>query len=467
MLDLIIQGGTVVLADEVQKLDIGVRDGRIAVLAESLQDEGCTARFDAQGLIVMPGAVDIHVHFNEPNFGHWEGFATGSAALAAGGCTAFADMPLNGNPPTVTGEALQQKLDLAEGRTAVDYTLWGGLVPGNLDQLETLAERGVIGFKAFMSNPGGEGEGRFREADDWTLYEGMKRIAALGGFVAVHAESDSITSRLAGEAVAAGRMDAHAFAASRPAIAELEAVNKAILFAEETGCPTHFVHISTPAAVKLIGRAKKRGVPVTAETCPHYLVLTENDMAALGPVAKCAPPLRDDASREELWSLLAAGELDVVASDHSPCPPELKFKEGLSFFEAWGGISGAQSSLELMLDEGWLKRGISLPLLAKVLSAGPAKRFGLYPRKGEIAVGADADFAIVNAESGYTLGAEQLQYRHKHSPYVGRSFGCKVAATFVRGRLVYTAEAGVVAAGSGKPLLEPALARQNGRQSGS
>lgn len=453
--DLIIQGGDVVLADEVKKLDIGVRGGRIAALAESLEDEPSASRFDAEGLIVMPGMVDIHVHFNEPNFGHWEGFATGSAALAAGGITAFADMPLNGNPPTVTAEALRTKLKLAEGNTAVDYTLWGGLVPGNLDRLAELSAQGVTGFKAFMSNPGGEGEGRFREVDDWTLYEGMKRIAELGGFVALHAESDAITSRLAGEAAAAGRTDAHAFAASRPVIAELEAVNKAILFAEETGCSTHFVHISSPEAVKLIDAARRRGVPVTVETCPHYLILTDIDMAALGPVAKCAPPLRSEAAREELWSLLAAGKFDVIASDHSPCPPELKFKEGLSFFEAWGGISGAQSSLELMLDEGWRKRGIPLPRLAAVLSKGPAERFGLYPRKGEIRIGADADMAVLDPNGAYTLSAEHLQYRHKHSPYVGRTLGCRVAATYVRGRLVYTPDAGVIAAGGGKALLEP------------
>lgn len=452
-LDLIIQGGSVVLADEVKTLDIGVRNGRIAVLADSLREDPCTNRFQAEGLVVLPGMIDIHVHFNEPNFGHWEGFATGSAALAAGGITAFADMPLNGNPPTVNGEALRQKLDLAKGNTAVDYTLWGGLVPGNLEQLDELSSQGVVGFKAFMSNPGGEGEGRFREVDDLTLYEGMKRIAKLGGFVALHAESDAITSRLAAEAVAAGRTDALSFAATRPVIAELEAVNKAILFAEQTGCSVHFVHISSPETVRMIDSAKKRGIPVTVETCPHYLILTEDDMARLGPVAKCAPPLRSETEREGLWSLLADGKLDVIASDHSPCPPELKFKEGLSFFEAWGGISGAQSSLELLLDEGWMKRGIPLPRLADVLSTGPAKRFGLHPRKGEIRIGADADFAVINAHESYTLEAEQLQYRHKHSPYTGRRIGCKVAATFVRGQLVYTPQAGITAPAGGVPLL--------------
>ncbi|QAY65721.1 allantoinase [Paenibacillus protaetiae] len=454
-LDLIIRGGSVVLANEVRKADIGVRDGRIAVLADSLQDEACITCIDAEGKLVFPGMVDIHVHFNEPNFGHWEGFATGSAALAAGGCTTYVDMPLNGNPPTVDAEALRMKLDLAKGQSSVDYTVWGGLVPGHLNRLEELAAEGVRGFKAFMSNPGGEGEGRFREADDWTLYAGMKRIKELGGFVALHAESDSITSRLAGEAVAAGRTDAGAFAASRPVIAELEAVNKALLFAEETGCQVHFVHISSPAAIRLIDQAKRRGVPVTAETCPHYLVLTEQDMADKGPVAKCAPPLRSKDAQEELWTLLAEGKLDVIASDHSPCPPELKLDGRLTFFEAWGGISGAQSSLELMLDEGWLKRGIPLPLLARLLSTGPAKRFGLHPRKGEITLGADADFAIVDTDEPYVLTEEQLYYRHKMSPYAGRQFNCKVTATYVRGKLVYSADAGIVAPGSGQLLLQP------------
>jgi allantoinase len=458
--DRMIRNGQVVLPDGTYRLDIGIIDGKIAAISESLADSAANDVLDAAGKYVLPGMIDIHVHFNEPNFGHWEGFAAGSAALAAGGCTAYADMPLNGNPPTVTPEALNMKEKLAEGNSAVDYTFWGGLVPGKLDQLEKMASLGIRGFKAFMSNPGGEGEGRFREADDWTLYEGMKKIAALGGFVALHAESDAITSSLAEQAVREGRTDARAFALSRPVIAELEAVNKAILFSEQTGCEVHFVHISSVEAVELIDRAKQRGAKVTVETCPHYLLLTEEDMTSIGPAAKCAPPLRSAKQKEGLWRLLAEGKLDVIASDHSPCPPELKLDESLTFFEAWGGIAGAQSSLEIMLDEGWVKRQIPLHTLAHLLSAGPAKRFGLYPQKGLIAEGADADLVIVAPNRFYTLAGDQLWQRHKISPYLGRTFACKVTTTMVRGKTVYTEEAGVYAAKQGKLLLQPVNAAQ-------
>lgn len=464
--DCIVMNGFVVLPDQVKKLDIGIRDGRIAALEPSLAGAEAGSRIDAEGQYVLPGMVDIHVHFNEPNLGHWEGFASGSAALAAGGATCYADMPLNGNPPTVTTEALALKAGQAEGHSAVDYTFWGGLVPGKLDELAPMFEAGVVGFKAFMSNPGGEGEGRFREVDDWTLYEGMKKIAALGGFVALHAESDAITSQLADAALAVGRHDAEAFAASRPIIAELEAVNKALLFAEQTGCQVHFVHISSFDAVELIDRAKRRGLPVTVETCPHYLLLTQKDMTALGAVAKCAPPLRSEVQREGLWRMIGEGKMDVIASDHSPCPTSMKEDASKTFFEAWGGISGAQSSMELVLGEGWIKRGLPLPLLSALLSAGPAQRLGLYPRKGAIAIGSDADLAIIDANAAYELREEHLFYRHKHSPYVGKEMACRVVATLVRGTVVYTVDGGLAQPASGKLLLPFEAGSEKGMMKG-
>ncbi|MUT67073.1 allantoinase [Paenibacillus sp. NEAU-GSW1] len=443
--DLIIKNGIVVLPGEARKLDIGIRNGKIAAITESLAEaeQAAGAVIDAKSRYVLPGMVDIHVHFNEPNFEHWEGFKSGSASLAAGGCTTYVDMPLNGNPPTVTLDALRDKEKRASESSVVDYLLWGGLVPGKLDQMKPMAEAGVRGFKAFMSNPGGEGEGRFREADDWTLYEGMKEIAAIGGFVALHAESDSITSTLSAKAVSEGRTDARAFAASRPVVAELEAVNKALLFAELTGCNVHFVHISSVEAVELIERAKRKGLEVTVETCPHYLAMTEDDMADKGALAKCAPPLRANEQKEGLWRLIREGKLDAVASDHSPCPPELKCGDSLTFFEAWGGISGAQSSMEIMLHEGWIERQIPITVISELLSAGPAKRFGIYPQKGVIAEGSDADLAIVDANTAYTLTESHLLYRHKHSPYVGRKFKCKVSMTLVRGQVAYDADLGI------------------------
>ncbi len=451
--DRIVAGGDVVLPGGVRRLDIGIREGKIAALAEELSPTEGEEVLEARGKTVFPGMIDTHVHFNEPNLGHWEGFATGSAALAAGGCTAYLDMPLNGNPPTIHLDALRLKEELAAGKSAVDYGFWGGLMPGNLDELEKLAQAGVPAFKAFMSDPGGEGEGRFLQADDWTLYEGMKRIASFGGLLALHAESDALTGGLAKASRLAGRTDARGFAESRPVVAETEAVAKALLYAKDTSCRLHFVHISSAEAAEMIAEAKQQGLDVTLETCLHYLIMTVDDVERLGPVAKCAPPIRDAGQRERLWRLLADGCIDLVTSDHSPCPPELKALDaGRTFFDAWGGISGAQSSLELLLHEGFKKRGLPLHLLADLAAGAPARRFGLYPRKGEIGVGFDADLAIVDLNASYTLQAEDLLYRHRHSPYAGFTFHCRVAATLSRGRVVYEAGKGILEAGGGLPL---------------
>ncbi|KAA9005499.1 allantoinase AllB [Paenibacillus spiritus] len=448
--DWVITGGLAVLPGGVRRLDIGTKDGIIAALEETLDPQEAENRLDAEGQYVFPGVIDAHVHFNEPSFGHWEGFSSGSAALAAGGCTTYADMPLNGNPPTVNLEALRLKNRLAEGNSAVDYMLWGGLVPGNLEELERLAEAGVAGFKAFISNPGGEGEGRFREVDDDTLYRGMETIASFGGLLALHAESEALTKTLSDAAVRAGRTGPLDFAASRPPEAELEAVARALLYSERTGCRLHFVHISTAAALELIGEAKRRGVDVTAETCPHYLILSEQDLLRLGPLAKCAPPLRSGEEQEKLWQALKDGLIDFIASDHSPCPPEMKLDPSLGFFEAWGGISGAQSSLELMFHEGVNRRKLPAALIASLLAEGPARRFGLSDRKGRIAVGLEADLAILDPGASYTLQPEHLLYRHKISPYVGMELSCRVTATLLRGQPVYTAADGLLRPGGGR-----------------
>ncbi|UUZ81848.1 allantoinase AllB [Paenibacillus sp. P26] len=294
--DLLLRGGTAVLRDEVLVLDIGIKDGKIVQLGSGLAGEADEI-IDAAGLVVMAGAIDVHVHLNEPGLGEWEGFASGSAALAAGGCTAYFDMPLNGIPPTVTVPALRQKLAAAEGRSYVDYALWGGLVPGRLEELEALNEAGVIGFKAFMSAPGDPGEEAFREADDLTLWEGMKRIARMNRVLALHAESEPLVAGLTKLKRAQRAAGADDYSASRPVLAELEAVNRALFYAGKTGCPVHFVHISSEAAVLAIAEAKRRGLDVTVETCPHYLTLTDEDLKRIGPAAKCAPPLRAGRSR--------------------------------------------------------------------------------------------------------------------------------------------------------------------------
>jgi allantoinase len=427
--ELIIRGGTLVAETGVQIGDIGVVGGRITTIAPEIR-EYAPVELIATGYHVFPGLIDAHVHFNEPGRAEWEGFATGTRALAMGGITTFVDMPLNAHPPTVDAAAFDAKLAAAQGTSMVDFAFWGGLVPGNLDRLDELAARGVIGFKAFMANSGIED---FAARDDLTLYEGMARAARLGLPVAVHAENDALTGLLARRAVAAGQTSARDYLASRPVIAELEAISRAVLFAQETGCALHIVHVSTGRGVRMVAEARARGVDVSCETCPHYLVLNEDDLERLGAIAKCAPPLRPAAEQAELWTLLGDGTLPMVASDHSPAPAAMK--TGTDFFKIWGGISGCQSTLPLLLTEGHLARNIPLTRLAGATAGFVARRFRL-PGKGRLAVGADADLALVDLSWDATIQAEDLQYRHKHSPYVGRRLRGPVMRTMLRGQSI-------------------------------
>ncbi|ANF96450.1 allantoinase AllB [Paenibacillus bovis] len=440
----IIKGGLVVLPDRIEQLDIVIQEGRIQSLMpyQTASEELPLPVIDAAGLHVLPGAIDIHVHFNEPGLGAWEGFETGSAALAAGGITTYVDMPLNGVPPTVKPEYLILKKQAAEGRSYVDYALWGGLVEGNIDQLEGLAAGGAAGFKAFMSEPGGEGEEIFTRADDQTLLEGMKEIARLGGVLAVHAEDEQLVSVLAAEARQQGRMDAIDYIHSRPVEAEMLAVQQALSYARESGCALHFVHISSREAVDIIIAAKKEGLDVTVETCPHYLVLTEESMLTQGSIVKCAPPLRSRQQQEQLWEAVREGLIDIIASDHSPCPPAMKQSD--DFFAVWGGISGGQSTLLLMLEQGYHQRGIPLPQLMQMLADQPAERLGLSHIKGKIAEGMDADLVLVNLTEPYELTYEELYDRHKQNPYTGFTFSSTIVRTLVRGNTVYQSEQGLV-----------------------
>jgi allantoinase len=421
--DLLIRQGTVVASGmPPQVLDLGVTDGVVAALGRDLAGPA-REEVDARGLHVLPGAVDVHVHLNEPGRTHWEGFATGTGALRAGGTTTAIDMPLNAHPPTVDAAAFEAKRACLERAALVDMALWGGLVPGHLDDMDALAERGVVGFKAFMSSSGTDD---FPRADDLTLYEGMRRAAALRLPVAVHAENEALTAGLA--AHAPGRT-VREYLLSRPPIAEREAIARAIAFAEDTGCSLHVVHVSTGVGVALVVEARARGVDVTCETCPHYLTFTEEDADRLGAVAKCAPPLRGRADVDALWSALLRGEIPIVATDHSPAPADLK--QGDDAFAWWGGISGAQTLLAVLLTEG-LVRGVPLELIAQVVSFNPAHRFRLGP-KGRLVPGADADLVLVDLGADYTLAAEELEYRHKHSPFTGRALRARVVRTFLRG----------------------------------
>ena len=428
--DLIIRHGTLVTGDAEEPTDIGVAAGSIVAVAPELAG-GATDEIDAAGLHVFPGAIDAHLHFNEPGRAEWEGFATGSRALAAGGGTCYFDMPLNAHPPTVDAASFDAKLAAARASSLVDFGLWGGIVPGNRDQLDELAERGVVGYKAFMANSGIED---FAASDDLTLYEGMDRAARLGRIVAVHAENDGLVSELARRARQEGRASVRDFLASRPVIAELEAIARAILFAEETACPLHIVHVSTGRGVALVAAARARGVNVTCETCPHYLSLTEADMEELGAIAKCAPPLRPESDRSELWGRVIAGDVAFVASDHSPAPAGMK--TGADFFSIWGGISGCQTLLRSLLTAGWEERGLPLREIAALTSGNVARRFNI-PKKGRIEPGYDADLTLVDLRPSDVLQQSDLLYRQRHSPFVGRRLRGRIQRTLARGGTVY------------------------------
>ena len=445
--DVLVRGATVVGAGAggQRRLDIGVADGLIAALAPELAGPA-TEEIDAAGLHLMPGVVDAHVHFNEPGRADWEGFETGTRALAAGGATAAIDMPLNSHPPTVTAAAFDEKRRCLERSALVDMALWGGLVPGGVEAMDELAARGVVGFKAFMCASGIDD---FPGVDDLTLYEGMCRARSLGLPVAVHAESEAITAGLAQRARAEGRTAMRDFLASRPAVAELQAIARAVALAQESGCSLHVVHVSTGRGVGLVADARARGVDVTCETCPHYLVLTEEDAEALGNVAKCAPPLRPRSESEALWRALSDGTLPIVASDHSPAPWAMKDADDA--FAAWGGISGAQTMLALLLTEGYRARGLELDVIARVTSSYVARRFRLAG-KGRLEPGADADLVLVDLAGSQALSAEGLYYRHRHSPFVGRTLRARVARTLVRGRTVF-ADGRIVGPPAGRLLI--------------
>lgn len=454
--DLLIAGGTLVSEHEAITADLAIVDGRVAAILEPGAD-GVLAemRIDATGKLVLPGLVDGHVHFNEPGRTHWEGYATGSAAAAAGGITTFLDMPLNNDPPTLDGASLALKAAAVADKSIVDYGLWGGIVPANLGQLGELHAGGVVAAKAFMCHSGLDG---YPGVDDAALYGALRRGAELGMIVGLHAESDGLTTALGSEAQAAGQRGPRAWADARPPFTEIEPVRRALLLAGETGASIHFVHVSTPGAVREVAAARASGVKATLETCPHYLALDEDDLARLGPYGKCAPPLRPRAVMEAMWQEVLAGRIDLIASDHSPCPPADKDKGQDDIWLAWGGLHSVQTLLPVLLTEGVHARGLPLPQLVRLTSAATARRYGLYPRKGALLVGSDADVTIVDPNAVWTLDATMLKTRWPLSPFLGKTFRGQVETTILRGTVVHQRGEITIAPGFGRRLLPGAQA---------
>jgi allantoinase len=448
--DLVIRNGQVITPEDVVEADLGIADGQIVAIEAGL-DGSAAEEIDAAGLHVFPGLIDSHVHFNDPGRSEWEGIESGSRALAAGGGTMFFDMPLNAHPPTIDADAFDQKLAVAKKSSLVDFGLWGGIVPGNLDKLAALSDRGVIGFKAFMSNSGIDD---FPCVDDRTLREAMKRSADLGRIVALHAESEAITSKLTAQCLKEGKIGFRDYLASRPVEAEVAAITRALKLAGETDCHIHIVHVSSSAGLALIAAAQP-SIPVTCETCPHYLVLTEEDLPRLGALAKCAPPLRSREEQDALWEHLHDGVINTIGSDHSPCPPEMKQNE--NFFKAWGGISGVQHTLPLLLTGGD-EHIIPLPLLAGLFSSNVAWAFGLPPEKGALKAGNDADLVLVDLEKSSEVKREDLLDRHRQSPYVGRALKGKIIRTVLRGQTIF--KDGTITAKPAGRLAKPVLATE-------
>jgi allantoinase len=385
---------------------------------------------DVGNSVILPGLVDSHVHVNEPGRTDWEGFASATRAAAAGGVTTIVDMPLNSSPVTTTRDALLRKRDAAAGQGIVDCAFWGGLVPGNLKELDSLLDAGATGVKAFLCHSGIDD---FPAAGEAELRRALPILAERGKPLLVHAELANDATPPEGDP-----RRYSTWLDSRPPSWEREAVALLLRLCRELRAPVHVVHLSAAAAVPLVAEAKREGLPLTAETCPHYLSLAAEDVADGRTEFKCAPPVRERANRDALWDALAAGTIELVVSDHSPCPPLLKRPDSGDFMAAWGGIASLQLALPVVWSEA-RRRGIGLERLAEWMAAAPARLCGLGSRKGRIAAGYDADLVVFDPDASFDVAPSAIEHRHKLTPYLGRRLHGVVRQTWVRGRRVFSA----------------------------
>ncbi|NVB40070.1 allantoinase AllB [Pseudenhygromyxa sp. WMMC2535] len=422
-----------VLTDEgLRPAAVIIEGERVAAVVEPGALPGDLPRRELGDLALLPGLVDCHVHVNQPGRTHWEGFETATRAAAAGGVTALVDMPLNCLPVTTTADALARKLEDCAGQLWIDVGFWGGVVPGNAEDIGALARDGVLGCKAFLCDSGIEEFPASSEAD---LRAAMTALAAAGLPLLAHAE---IVGALAqGDASAPeDPRDYHSWLHSRPPQFEEAAIALLIALCRETRCAVHIVHLSAASALPMLRAARAEGLPVSVETCPHYLCLCAEDVPEGATQFKCAPPVREADNREGLWAALREGVIDLVVTDHSPCAPELKASERGDFLEAWGGIA----SLSLGLSSVWTEasgRGIALEQVAHWMSAAPAIVAGLSGRKGRIAPGYDADLLAFDPDARFVVGREHLHFRHPVSPWLGRELRGEVRGTWLRGHSIY------------------------------
>ena len=447
----IVANGRVVTPDGVLEADVGITGGRIAALGARNTLGPAEEVIDAGDRLVLPALVDAHVHFNDPGLPDREDMFTGTSAAAAGGIGTIVDMPLSGNPAVTSVETLELKKSSAAKRAVVDYALWGGLVDDNVSEMAEMARHGAVAFKAFTCFAGND----FPYARSEILYRGMKEAARHDLLIGVHCEDEDMTAYLEREAKATGKNGAWDFLAAHSPLTELLAVDRVIEMARDTGARVHICHATLPEVVDRV-MAARGGARLTVETCPHYLILHDEDLERLGGVLKCIPPVRSKEAVEGLWRRVLDGKVDVISSDHSPSTVAQKIPASGSFWDMWGGAQGIQVMLSALFTHGVKKRGMSLELLVKLTAENPARLMGLS-RKGRIQVGADADLTLFDPEARWTLTPDMLLHKNKHSPYMGMEFTGRVERTLVRGHTVFERGKGIVVEqGSGRPAAEGA-----------
>lgn len=425
-----VRSSRVVVPGGVRPATVIVRDGKIVAVRPHDADAGDV--LDVGDRAVLPGLVDTHVHCNEPGRTDWEGFASATRAAAAGGVTTIVDMPLNSVPATTTVAGLAAKVEAAEGQCYVDVGLWGGVVPGNAAELEVLATRGVLGFKCFLS-PSGVDEFAHVSEDD--LHDALPIVAQLGLPLLVHAEWPEALGAIDPAA------DPRAYAtwlASRPPAAEDAAIELLIRLARRYDARVHVVHLAAAEPLSALRSCRAAGVPVTVETCPHYLSFAAERIPDGATAFKCAPPIREGRHQDALWQALVDGEIDLVASDHSPSLPVMKHLDTGNVVEAWGGIASLQVGLSAVWT-GAQARGIGLESVVNWMGTGPAKLAGLHTRKGAIAEGFDADLVVFDPDEEWIVEPSRLEHRHPVTPYAGVTLRGRVVTTILRGAVAYDA----------------------------
>jgi allantoinase len=428
-----IRSSRIVTPDGVHPGAVVISNGKILAVTSYSEDLKDIQTYDAGNHMLLPGLIDVHAHLNEPGRTEWEGFATGTKAAAAGGYTTIIDMPLNCIPSTTSVAALHEKRAAVADKALIDYAFWAGVVPGNANDLQALAQAGARGFKCFLIYPGTDEFAMVTEED---LREAMPVIGETGLPLLVHAE---LPHPVEEAAKALEGSDWHAYRTylqSHPESAEVEAIRLMIRLVRLTGCRVHIVHLSAAEALSDLEEARRDGLPITVETCPHYLYFDAENIPDGGTQFKCAPPIRSALNQARLWEALRSGQIDMIATDHSPCPPELKCLEAGDFQKAWGGISG----LSLGLPAIWTaarERGFHMTDVIRWMAEQPAKLVGLNRRKGCIAPGYDADLVVFDPDAEFVVGQGDLYFRHPCSPYLGERMKGKVQSTLLQGEVVH------------------------------